>query len=171
MRKRAREEVETVPAIHMDALQGVAIDEDGEAVAAHLPTLSSVNSTGATKPSFHHYHRHDRMSTWSQTTTGASFLVRHQEDIIFSTESNLRRVACADTLYMDGTFEVCPSIIYQIFTIHIFENGQQFPMVYCLLPGKTREIDNRTFTLLRKHCRMLTLISILNTSCQTLNWH
>ena len=44
MRKRAREEVETVPAIYIDALQGVAIDEDSEAVAAHLPTLSSVES-------------------------------------------------------------------------------------------------------------------------------
>ena len=46
MRKRARQEVETVPATHMDALvlQGVAIDEDSEAVAAHLPTLSSVKS-------------------------------------------------------------------------------------------------------------------------------
>ena len=46
MRKRAREEVETVPAIHMDALQGVAIDEDGEAVAAlHTNSLISEVST------------------------------------------------------------------------------------------------------------------------------
>ena len=39
IRKRAREEVETVPAIYMDALQGVAVDEDSEAVAGHLATL------------------------------------------------------------------------------------------------------------------------------------
>ena len=147
MRKRAREEVETVPATYMDALQGVAIDEDSEAVAAHLPTLSSMKSalyrSHKTKFSPLPQTRQDVIleGEWSQTTTGASFLVRHQEDIIiFATESNLRRVACADTLYMDGTFEVCPSIFYQIFTIHIFKNGQQFPMVYCLLPGKTREI-------------------------------
>ena len=136
MRKRAREEVEAVPAIYIDGLQGVAIDEDSEAVAAHLPTLSSVKSalyrSRKTKfPPLPQTRQDVNLEgEWSQTTTGASFLVRHQEDIIFSTESNLRRVACADTLYMDGTFEVCPSIFYQIFTIHIFENGQQFPMVY-----------------------------------------
>ena len=45
MRKRAREEVETVPSINMDALQSVAQDNVREAVAAQLPTSASVKSS------------------------------------------------------------------------------------------------------------------------------
>ena len=101
----------------MDALQGVAIDEDSEAVAARSPTkplISEVSTTGAAKLRYH------------RQQLEHPFLVRHQEDIIiFSTESNLRHVACVDTLYMDGTFEVCPSTFYQICTIHTCATWQE----------------------------------------------
>lgn len=43
----------------------------------------------------------------------------------------------------------------QIFTIHILENDKQFPMVYCLLPGKSREIYNRVFTLIKEKMQNL----------------
>ena len=42
MRKRATEEVQTVPSIYMDALQSVQRDDEREAVAAQLPTFTSL---------------------------------------------------------------------------------------------------------------------------------
>ena len=47
-------------------------------------------------------------------------------------------LAEAKTIYVDGSFEVCLNLFYQLFTINAFINGQQFPLVYGLLPRKTR---------------------------------
>ena len=42
MRKRTKEEMETVPGIYHQEIQAVAMEEDREAIAAHLPTLTSL---------------------------------------------------------------------------------------------------------------------------------
>ena len=39
--------------------------------------------------------------------------------IAFATEDNLRHLATADTLYMDGTFDTAPPLLKQIFTIRV----------------------------------------------------
>ena len=45
MRKRTREEMETVPGIYNQEIQAVAMEEDRESLAAHLPTLTSLLSS------------------------------------------------------------------------------------------------------------------------------
>ena len=45
MRKRTREEIETVPGIYHQEIQAVAMEKDREAIAAHLPMLTSLKST------------------------------------------------------------------------------------------------------------------------------
>ena len=146
----------------MDALQHVATDDDSDGIAAQLPTFPSLKSSlyRSRQKKFPPLpqNREDIIleGEWSQTTTGENFLVHHGEDIImFSTEANMRRLSTAKMLFMDGTFEVCPRLFYQIFTIHILENEKQFPMVYCLLPGKSREIYNRVFTLIKEKMQNL----------------
>ena len=57
---------------------------------------------------------------------------------MFSTNTNLTLIAEAPSLYMDGTFQIYPHLFYQVFTIHAFKYGKQFPLVYFLLPGKFR---------------------------------
>ena len=57
---------------------------------------------------------------------------------MFSTNANLTLIAEAPSLYMDGTFQICPHLFYQVFTIHAFKHGKQFPLVYFLLPDKFR---------------------------------
>ena len=164
MRKRAREEVQTVPTIYRDALQTVNQDGERDAVAAQLPTFSSVKSSlyRSRQKKFPTLPRRrediNLDGEWSQTQTGENFVAHHVDDmIIFTTDENLRRLSSAKTLFMDGTFEMCPRIFYQIFTIHTLENGQQFPMVYCLLPGKSREIYNRVFIVLKERLQNLGL--------------
>ena len=38
--------------------------------------------------------------------------------IVFATVGNLHHLGRAETWYEDGTFSVCPSLFYQIYTIH-----------------------------------------------------
>ena len=51
---------------------------------------------------------------------------------------------------MDGTFQTCPRLFYQIFTIHAFKNGKQFPLVYSLLPNKSRDTYVRLFDVVKQ---------------------
>ena len=51
---------------------------------------------------------------------------------------------------MDGTFQTCPRLFYQIFTIHTFKNGKQFPFAYCLLPGIFSTVYLRAFQLIKQ---------------------
>ena len=51
---------------------------------------------------------------------------------------------------MDGTFQTCPRLFYQIFTIHTFKNGKQFSFAYCLLPGKFSAVYLRAFELIKQ---------------------
>ena len=63
-------------------------------------------------------------------------------------------VAEANELCMDGTFQITPRLFYQVFTVHAFKDGQQFPLAYCLLPGKIREVYNECFTMLMSEISM-----------------
>ena len=69
--------------------------------------------------------------------------------VIFGTKNALQLLSEADTFFVDGTFSVCPSIFYQVFTIHIMKYNQVFPMIYTLLPNKQRHSYNRTYMLLK----------------------
>ena len=85
---------------------------------------------------------------------GEQFLLRQDGDadkiLIFATYENLHHLADAATIYVDVTFEICPSTFYQVFTINIFLFGQQFPIVYGLLTGKSRETYDRFFMAVKE---------------------
>ena len=78
---------------------------------------------------------------WQKTLSGEQFYLRKEgEVLIFATHTNMHLLAEATTIYVDGTFEICPRLFYQVFIINAFIYGQQFPLVYGLLPGKSRDI-------------------------------
>ena len=73
---------------------------------------------------------------WAETHSGDQFLMAEDGEgsnklIIFSTTrlGNIRNLAEADKVFMDRTFQTCPGLFYQIFTIHAFKNG---PTVFSL---------------------------------------
>eukprot|EP00105_Crassostrea_gigas_P021897 XP_011441209.1 PREDICTED: uncharacterized protein LOC105337957 [Crassostrea gigas] len=68
--------------------------------------------------------------------------------LAFATTDNLQDLAASETFFCDGTFYTCPSLFYQIFTIHIMTDNQMTPVVYALLPGKNQATYTRLFTLL-----------------------
>ena len=44
-------------------------------------------------------------------------------EFMFSTNTNLALIVEAPSLYMDGTFQICPRLFYQVFTLHAFKHG------------------------------------------------
>ena len=122
-----------------------------EELAAHLPTFPAIKSAlyrirrQSLSPLPQSRSQVHFEGEWTRTHSGAQFLFAEQgneEDkiIIFKTADNIRYLSNADRIYMDGTFQTCPNLFYQIFTCHAFKHGKQFPYMYCLLPGKSRNI-------------------------------
>ena len=91
---------------------------------------------------------------WANTLGGEPFVLGESgaEDkiILLGTQSNLHHLPEAECFYVDGTFETCPRLFYQIFTIHIIKYGQTFPMVYALLPNKQQTTYNRMFMMVKE---------------------
>ncbi|KAB0803048.1 hypothetical protein PPYR_00018 [Photinus pyralis] len=58
--------------------------------------------------------------------------------LIFSTRSNLHLLAQSQEWFADGTFSTAPAIFEQLYTLHAIKNSAVVPLVYALLPNKTR---------------------------------
>ena len=58
---------------------------------------------------------------WQKTLSGEQFFLRKEgEVLIFATYTNMCLLAEATTIYVDGMFEICPRLFYQVFTINAF---------------------------------------------------
>ena len=58
--------------------------------------------------------------------------------IIFATPTNISLLKQSDEWYMDGTFKTCPSLFYQLYSIHAkLSCGKSVALVYALLPSKS----------------------------------
>ena len=92
---------------------------------------------------------------WAKTRDGRdSLLIDHgSTDRIrgFSTDENMQLLCGSAAIYMDGTFRVVPSLFAQLYTLHAFYKGQMMPLVYFLLPDKSRATYSRMFLLLCDH--------------------
>ena len=69
---------------------------------------------------------------------------------MFATEVNIKLYCEAQPSMLNGTFQTCPRLFYQIFTIHAFKNGRQFPLVNALLPNKSRATYVRVLELVKQ---------------------
>ena len=160
LKDKSKENIRPVPQLYQEEIQRVATLANCDAVAAQLPTISAIKSTlyrqrrklipplPTTREEVHFD------GEWALTTTGDAFLLAEDgvDDklVIFATEANLRRMAEAEVLYVDGTFHICPHIFYQVFTIHAVVHSIHIPLAYCLLPNKRQETYERVFLLLEQ---------------------
>ena len=67
----------------------------------------------------------------------------------FAMSGNIHHLCDAQTIFVDGTFQICPRLFYQIFTLLAFKQGKQFPLVYMFLSNKRREIYEKAFNLVK----------------------
>ncbi len=133
MKKRAKEETTPIPTIYHEVLQEVAQSESRDAIAPVLRIYRKRHEKFPLLPQ-----SVDDLNfegEWSKTHSGDNFMLGSRDGVfMFSTNANLALIAEA---YMNGTFQICPRLFYQVFMLHAFKYGQQFPLVYFLLPGKT----------------------------------
>lgn len=59
--------------------------------------------------------------------------------LIFSTAQNLTLLQRHQDWFADGTFSTAPHLFKQLYTIHVVMFETVVPVVYALLPNKTRE--------------------------------
>jgi hypothetical protein len=71
--------------------------------------------------------------------------------LMFSTERNLELLASRDSHWMaDGTFKTAPPLFTQLLTIHAIIFNTVVPLVYALLPNKTKETYKRLLEQLNR---------------------
>jgi len=68
--------------------------------------------------------------------------------LLFASENDIRYLASRKFWYGDGTFYTSPSIFYQIYSIHAFDEGISTPCVYALLADKSEDTYHDLFTIL-----------------------
>ncbi|KAK4881108.1 hypothetical protein RN001_004427 [Aquatica leii] len=57
--------------------------------------------------------------------------------LIFGTELNLQLLTNSRHWFMDGTFRTVPSLFYQLYSVHGFQDRLSVPLIYVLLPNKS----------------------------------
>ena len=141
--------------VYRDTLVEILQDPNAAAVAPLLPTLHSLQSALYRK-------RRKRLppmpatiddvtlsGEWAKTIAGDPFYLYGEDNIhLLATPENIRLLAEAEDLYMDGTFKIAPRLFHQVFTVHAFQHGRQFPLLYCLLPGQTRQVYSTCLSIL-----------------------
>ena len=149
MKQRAKTEVTPIPTIYEEELIKLRTPEsndDTRQIIEQLPTYyscktalyhqRSLNIPGLPKTTTD-INLHDK---WCLTTAGDQFLLPsvYPPMLILSTINNLTNLAAANTIFCDGLFCACPCLLHQFYTVHAMVDGSMYPLVFVLLPGKTR---------------------------------
>lgn len=58
--------------------------------------------------------------------------------IIFGTNDYVKLLQTHTEWYVGGTFKTCPSLFAQVYTIHIVYRNKSVPIIYALLPNKSK---------------------------------
>lgn len=70
----------------------------------------------------------------------------HEDRIlIFGRQSNTQTFADCTTLFVDGTFKICPNLFRQVYTVSGLKHGGVHPIIYALLPNKRKVTYDRLF--------------------------
>ncbi|CAF1374505.1 unnamed protein product, partial [Rotaria sp. Silwood1] len=92
---------------------------------------------------------------YTLTKNNANFLLFDgclggKRGLIFASEDDIKYLAYQKFWYADGTFYTSPSIFYQIYSIHAFDEGLSTPCVYALLSDKSEATYYDLFSTLMK---------------------
>lgn len=77
-------------------------------------------------------------------------LIGTKRGLLFSTISDIQYLSKQSCWYCDGTFYTCPSIFYQIYSIHAFDDGLSTPCLFALLADKHEKTYQHLFVILEQ---------------------
>ena len=69
--------------------------------------------------------------------------------LIFGTYQNLQLLNNSEQWFVDGTFKVCPTLFFQLYTVHAQNNGRILPCIFRLLPNKFQTTYTEFFVQVR----------------------
>jgi hypothetical protein len=72
---------------------------------------------------------------------------------MFTTARNLTNLVSADIIYGDSTLFTSPTQFTQLYTLQAMVDDVMYLIVFGLLPGKSEEIYDRYFNLLKTTCQ------------------
>ena len=88
--------------------------------------------------------------------TGEAFLLEDstvpktgKRYLVFTTNKNIEILNSYGNWFIDGIFKSCPDNLYQVYTVHCFVDGTNFPGIYALLPDKRKETYNAFWSNLK----------------------
>jgi len=132
--------------VSVKAVMDGAYEQLSDDVQARLPRKSTVQRTLQNQkgdilknPNSRDFEIPEEFADFILFDTGADDAERI---IVFGLTRLLRRLG-TDIVYGDGTFDKCPDIFFQIYTLHGKIGESYPPLVYFLLPGKTSAIYER----------------------------
>ncbi len=76
---------------------------------------------------------------------------------VFVTTFYLQLMSQSTTLFMDGTFKIAPRLFSQLYSVHDVYREHVVPVLYCLLPDKSRATYHRMFDIVRGKMAALNL--------------
>ena len=143
LKEAAKETVRPIPTLYHEKIQRIAVMPNKEEVSSKMPTFEQIKtslyeSRRQRLPALPTERAQVHFSgEWTKTASGESFLLAEDGSgddkiVVFATDTNIKILCEADTIYVDGTFQTCPKLFYQIFTIHAFKQGKQHPSL-CFL--------------------------------------
>ena len=91
---------------------------------------------------------------YTDTRDGRRFLLASDGDaqetiLVFATDESIERLCAARQVYMDGTFWASPRLFHQLYSIHVMELNVSVPVVFALLPTKSRNTYVRLFRIIK----------------------
>ncbi|CAF3834797.1 unnamed protein product, partial [Rotaria magnacalcarata] len=92
---------------------------------------------------------------YCKTKLGESFLLCDGplggvRSLVFSSYNDKIYLSQHENWYGDRTFYTCPSIFYQMHSIHTYYDGISTPCIFALLTGKNEQIYTNLFTVIFK---------------------
>ena len=93
-------------------------------------------------------------AAYTVTNKGKNFLLHDSQEgikrfLMFSTKNNLKFLKSCEHWHSDGTFKVVPVIFTQLYTVHGLVEGKTIPLVYFMLPNKSKKIYTKALTVLK----------------------
>jgi len=156
IKKRAATQVE-IP----EAIVAACIKETSTAVQGQLPSISAMKKQAQRKRRAVSGQPAAPTSTtdfrllepYTLTYNGERFLLEdattnNDRILIFATQKNLDILAESDHWMADGTFKTAPPYFTQLWTIHAIKYNTTLPLVFVLLPNKSKETYVRTLRVI-----------------------
>ncbi|CAF5102012.1 unnamed protein product, partial [Rotaria sp. Silwood1] len=95
-------------------------------------------------------------------------LLGGKRGLIFSSEHDIEYLAYRKWWYGDGTFYTSPSIFYQIYSIHAFDEGLSTPCIFALLADKLESTYHGLFSILMNKIKEKS--NIIQLQCITIDY-